>query len=234
MGDDDVDAILQAEASAFERDQEVERVLKAFRLNALDVLDLPHDATERCGEGCAAAGQSARASNRCAGCAAGLGGGWVRVMRRSDIKNRYRRRSLLVHPDKCKHEKAENAFAMLATAQTELLDYVKRSMLTRVYDEAKTRLMQERKLPADSGEVQTPEFLHELRKSANRLLAEIEWEKRKMVQRELEEQGRQASEAEKREEERKRKAEEVRSPPPPPPLSQAGRRGGADLAARPG
>jgi len=44
---DDIDAILQEQATEFERDQEVERVLKAFRLNPFDILDLPHTASER-------------------------------------------------------------------------------------------------------------------------------------------------------------------------------------------
>ena len=123
---------------------------------------------------------------------------------------RYRKRSLLVHPDKSKHEKTQQAFAALATAQSDVLDFSKRSMLTRVYEEAQQRLMEERKLPADSAETQSPEFRKELRTNANRLLAEIEWEKRKMVQREHEEQGRQAAELEEHEEERKRKAEQVR------------------------
>ena len=42
-----MEALLQAQASEFERDEEVERIIKAFRLNPFDILDLPHDATER-------------------------------------------------------------------------------------------------------------------------------------------------------------------------------------------
>lgn len=44
---DDIDTILQEQATEFERDQEVERVLKAFRLNPFDIFDLPHTASER-------------------------------------------------------------------------------------------------------------------------------------------------------------------------------------------
>jgi DnaJ homolog subfamily C member 8 len=196
---EDVEAMLQAQATALEREQEVERVLKAFRLNPFDILDLPFDATERCAlhrhRRAWPAGQRLHAVCKRGG---------------REIKLRYRKQSLLVHPDKCKHPKAEAAFASLATAQTDALDFGRRSMLTRVYEEAQQRLVKERKLPADSAEVRTPDFRRDLRKAANLLLAEIEWEKKKMVQRELEEQGRQAAEVERREEERKRKAEEAR------------------------
>jgi DnaJ-class molecular chaperone len=34
-----------------------------------------------------------------------------------DIKKIYRKKSLLVHPDKCKHEKAQEAFDVLKKAQ---------------------------------------------------------------------------------------------------------------------
>jgi DnaJ homolog subfamily C member 8 len=37
---DDIDKLLNREASAFQREVEVERILKAFKLNPYDVLDL--------------------------------------------------------------------------------------------------------------------------------------------------------------------------------------------------
>jgi len=116
-----------------------------------------------------------------------------------------------VHPDKCKHPKAEDAFGAMAGAQNDLLDVNKRAFIARLYEDAQRRMLEERKLPPDSAAVQTPDFQQALRKAVNRMLAEVELERRRLQQREMEEQGRQAAELQRREEERKRKAEEVRA-----------------------
>src|SRR5215472_349428 len=47
----------------------------------------------------------------------------------SDIKKRYRERSLFIHPDKCKHPQAPDAFDRLKKAQTELMDEKARARL---------------------------------------------------------------------------------------------------------
>jgi DnaJ homolog subfamily C member 8 len=43
--DDDIDKLLNREASAFQREVEVERILNAFKLNPYDILDLDQSAT---------------------------------------------------------------------------------------------------------------------------------------------------------------------------------------------
>ena len=43
----DIEKYLEAEATQLERDAEVERVLKAFKLNPYDILDLPITADEK-------------------------------------------------------------------------------------------------------------------------------------------------------------------------------------------
>lgn len=78
MSDDlDIDKYLATEATQLQKDQEVERILSAFRLNPFDILDLPPDCTDK------------------------------------DIKNSYRKKSLLIHPDKTKHPRAQEAFSLL-------------------------------------------------------------------------------------------------------------------------
>jgi DnaJ family protein C protein 8 len=42
---DDIDKLLKAEASAFQREAEVDRILSAFKLNPYDMLDLDGKAT---------------------------------------------------------------------------------------------------------------------------------------------------------------------------------------------
>lgn len=75
-----------AEVREVDRDNEVNRILSAFKLNPYEQLGVPFDAD-------------------------------------LDLINRtYRKTSLLVHPDKCKHPKAKDAFDALRQAQQTLLD----------------------------------------------------------------------------------------------------------------
>lgn len=67
-----------------DRENEVYRILGAFKLNPFEQLNLKFDASV------------------------------------DDVKKAYRKASLLVHPDKCKHPKAQDAFEMLGQAQQAL------------------------------------------------------------------------------------------------------------------
>ena len=57
-----------------------------------------------------------------------------------EIKTKFRMLSLLVHPDKCRHEKAADAFHLLEQAYKTLMDPEKRRMYQRVMREAKERV----------------------------------------------------------------------------------------------
>ena len=46
----------------------------------------------------------------------------------TEIKKKFRMLSILVHPDKCKHEKASDAFHLLEQAYKTLMDPEKRRM----------------------------------------------------------------------------------------------------------
>ena len=46
----------------------------------------------------------------------------------AEIKKRFKQLSILVHPDKCKHEKASDAFHILEQAYKTLLDHDKRHL----------------------------------------------------------------------------------------------------------
>lgn len=75
-----------AEVREVDRDNEVNRILSAFKLNPYEQLGVPFDAD-------------------------------LEV-----INKTYRKTSLLVHPDKCKHPKAKDAFDALKQAQQTLLN----------------------------------------------------------------------------------------------------------------
>ena len=68
------------EMKSVDRDNEVERILRAFKLNPYEQLGVRFDASE------------------------------------DDIKRAYRKTSLMVHPDKCKHPHAKEAFEVLGRA----------------------------------------------------------------------------------------------------------------------
>ncbi len=58
----------------------------------------------------------------------------------AEIKKRFRMISILIHPDKCKHEKAPDAFHVLEQAYKTLMDPEKRRMYQRVMREARERV----------------------------------------------------------------------------------------------
>ncbi|KAK4688467.1 hypothetical protein P7C73_g1654, partial [Tremellales sp. Uapishka_1] len=91
-----VDAAISRNARDLEKELEVERIMKSFKLNPYDILDLPVTATE------------------------------------SEIKKQYRKRSLMIHPDKFKHEKGLEAFDFLKKAEGILSDTAQRAEVDTV------------------------------------------------------------------------------------------------------
>jgi len=67
--DPNLDKVIAKDASDFIRELEVERIIRAFKLNPYDILDLPVGASE------------------------------------NDVKKQYRKKSLLIHPDKYKNDR---------------------------------------------------------------------------------------------------------------------------------
>ncbi|KAJ3217712.1 hypothetical protein HDU67_007408 [Dinochytrium kinnereticum] len=107
--DVDVDTFLRLESNVFNQDHEVDRILalKAKAANPIEVLDLP-------------------------------GKVWTEgKLDPREIKVSYRKKSLLLHPDKCKHPNAQDAFEMLKKAESELMDDGKRAWLMALIGEAR-------------------------------------------------------------------------------------------------
>ncbi|KAI8886507.1 hypothetical protein K501DRAFT_58913 [Backusella circina FSU 941] len=59
------------------------------------------------------------------------------------IKVAYRKKSLMIHPDKVKHEKSQDAFAMLKKAESELSDENRLKFLLTVIEEARVEALRE-------------------------------------------------------------------------------------------
>ncbi|KAF7970066.1 hypothetical protein HWV62_3466 [Athelia sp. TMB] len=180
LSDAELDKLLSREASAFQRDVEVERILKAFKLNPYDILDISETSTPE------------------------------------EIKRRYRQLSLFIHPDKCAHAKAPEAFDLLKKAESELSDTVKRADMDAVILEARVTLLREFVPPLpvstlDSDPALTAlgkEWKARLRAKSKELLIEEEVRRRKAIKMNLANEGLEAKKKEDEVNQRKRKAED--------------------------
>ncbi|CAI9781379.1 unnamed protein product [Fraxinus pennsylvanica] len=177
-----------AEVGEVERDNEVNRILSCFKLNAFEYLNLPFDSSI------------------------------------DEVKKQYRKLSLLVHPDKCKHPQAKEAFGALAKAQQILHDPSEREYLLNQVNAAKEELRAKRKKQlkkdtasklkslVDEGKYeqeyeQSEEFQKQLKLKVRELLTDQEWRRRKMQMRISEEEGRLKKDEEETKEMWKRKRE---------------------------
>ncbi|KAJ8768125.1 hypothetical protein K2173_021065 [Erythroxylum novogranatense] len=141
-----------------------------------------------------------------------------------DVKKQYRKLSLLVHPDKCKHPQAKEAFGALAKAQQLLLDEQERDYILTQVNAAKEELRAKRKKQlkkdnaskikslVDEGKYEqqyerSEEFQKELKLKVRDILTDQEWRRRKMQMRISEEEGRLKKDEEEQKEMWKRKRE---------------------------
>lgn len=142
-----------------------------------------------------------------------------------DVRRQYRKLSLLVHPDKCKHAQAQEAFAALARAQQLLLDPQERDYVVAQIRLARDELRAERKKQlkrdtaskirsmVDEGKTEaqfeeSEEYKQRWKQRVREILTEQEWRRRKMQMRISEEEGRLKKEEEETREMWKRKRED--------------------------
>ncbi|KAK7704716.1 DnaJ subfamily C member 8 [Diaporthe eres] len=163
----------QTDAHLFppQQDAEIDRILKAFRLDAYAVLDLKPGVPE------------------------------------SDIKITYRKKSLLIHPDKTKNPRAPDAFDRLKKAQTELMDEKHRAQLDEAIADARMLLIRENKWTVDSPEVKEPDedFHRKWAEKTVRVLVDNEQRRRRQMKGQMQEEGRQQRREDEELDERKRK-----------------------------
>jgi len=171
MANDESDALdaLEKEAKEYDKDAEIDRILKAFRLDAYAVLDLQPGVPE------------------------------------SDIKIVYRKKSLLIHPDKTKNPQAPEAFDRLKKAQTALLDEKERLHLDECIADARQLLIRQHKYTVDSEELKTEEFKQEWRKKTVEVLVDAEARRRRQMKAKMQEEGREQAKEDAELAERKRK-----------------------------
>lgn len=174
-----------ADMKEVDRENQVNKVLGAFRLNPYEMLGIRFDVSL------------------------------------DDIPRAYRKVSLAVHPDKCRHPRAKEAFEIIGHAQKELLDPEKKARLDLMLQTAKEAVISDWKKAAKSDPASqvavalhgldsvlrtwmNSDAFHEAWKTKGRdVLANIEWKKRKMTKRIAEETERAKEETKKRKEELK-------------------------------
>jgi len=146
-------------------------ILKAFRLNAYDVLDLQPGVPE------------------------------------GDIIKTYRKKSLLIHPDKTKNTRAPDAFDRLKKAHGELLDEKARASLDESIADARMLLMRDKGWTPDTHgeELQSDEFRVEWKEKAKWVIMENETRLQRQRKAQMQEEGRQQKKEDEELEERKRK-----------------------------
>jgi DnaJ family protein C protein 8 len=123
----------------------------------------------------------------------------------SDIKVAYRKKSLLIHPDKTKNPQAPDAFDRLKKAQTELMDEKHRARLDEAIADARMLLIRENKWTVDSPELKTAEFEKKWADKSRDVLIDNEQRRRRQVKAQMQEEGREQRKADEELEERKRK-----------------------------
>lgn len=126
----------------------------------------------------------------------------------------YRKKSLLIHPDKVKDSRAEHAFSLLKQASIHLLDEKKRNSLDEVVMSARVLCLRELGLPANTeSEDQRlrgliPSFDERVRKETKEMMIDDEVRRRRAIRIQLATEGEEQRKRENAENERKRKVEE--------------------------
>ncbi|KAH8924610.1 DnaJ-domain-containing protein [Atractiella rhizophila] len=180
--DEDIDKILNQEASLLTREEEMNRIHRAFKMNPYEILGLD-----------------------------------MLTATAEDIRKTYRRRSLLIHPDKFKGgQRGIDAFDMLKKAEAELSDAKKKEVLDQTIKDARMLVLRNMKpplpqeTPDDHPRLKSldPPLSEMVRMKTKELLIDEELRRRRVKKMTMIAEG---AEAKKKEDEvvaRKRKAEE--------------------------
>lgn len=129
----------------------------------------------------------------------------------SDIKVTYRKKSLLIHPDKTTNAAAPDAFDRLKKAETTLLDEKARAHLDECIADARGLLIRKHKYDLDSPELKTESFKKEWRQKTVEVLVEAEARRRKQMKAKMQEEGREKRKEDDELEQRKRRREHEKS-----------------------
>ncbi|KAK1927936.1 hypothetical protein DB88DRAFT_58337 [Papiliotrema laurentii] len=181
MAEKAIDGMLAKNAADLAKEQEVMRIMKAFKLNPYDILDLPVSAAD------------------------------------ADIKRQYRKKSLMIHPDKFKHENGMEAFDFLKKAEGQLLDSSSRAEIDSIMNLSRTEVLKSilgagysTGIPDTDPRLQnlSPSYDSRIRAKAKEIFVEEELNKRRKTKVAFANEGAEKARLEEEIAKRKRKAEE--------------------------
>ncbi|ESX01462.1 J domain-containing protein spf31 [Ogataea parapolymorpha DL-1] len=125
----------------------------------------------------------------------------------ADVSRLYRKKSLLIHPDKTSHLRAVEAFDLLKKASNALQDDKERKRLDQMWTDARKVLIKENGWSIDDERLTTAEFLESWRAKVRELLIEEEFirrvELKKQQNEELKKRKERDAELEQRQEEKR-------------------------------
>lgn len=129
----------------------------------------------------------------------------------ADIKLAYRKKSLLIHPDKTKNKRAPDAFDRLKKAESALQDKTKREVLDQAFTDARRLLIRERKWTIHDERLKSAEFLADWRDRTREVLVEDELRRRRIAKAQMEEEGRLKRKMDEEAEEKRKKRESAKA-----------------------
>lgn len=128
----------------------------------------------------------------------------------SDIKQVYRKKSLLIHPDKTSNPRAPDAFDRLKKAEKALQDDDTRTKLDTAFADARKILIRERRWTIHDERLKSDSFLVDWREKTKEVLIDNELRKRRLLAAQMEREGREQKQRELEQEERREKREQER------------------------
>ncbi|CEQ41676.1 SPOSA6832_03397 [Sporobolomyces salmonicolor] len=133
----------------------------------------------------------------------------------ADIQRNYRKKSLLIHPDKLKHPRGIEAFDLLKKASTELTDSTKRKPLDETIQDARMLVLREVGLKPDVPDdheklraMRDPDLRERVRRKIKEILIDDELRRRRVQKMTMIAEGAEAKRVEDAAEARKRKLED--------------------------
>jgi DnaJ family protein C protein 8 len=163
----DLEHYLKTQVTTFNQEKEIARILhlKDMTRNPIEVLELPVDV-------------------------------WKTFeLNDRDIKLQYRKKSLLLHPDKCKLDKASDAFDLLKDAETWLMNRAQREAILQCMRDSKLILDRTLKRKGSQLDSDSPEYLLQLRMLVRQQLEDVQKREELRMKNEVERRNKEAEEA---------------------------------------
>lgn len=126
-----------------------------------------------------------------------------------DIRKTYRKKSLLIHPDKTSNPHAQDAFDRLAKAYQMLQDEKQRAVLDEAIADARMLVMRDLGLGKEDERVKDPDtvFMGKWKDKVKWVLADMEARRQRQMKAQMQDEGRKMKQEEAELAERKRKRE---------------------------